>query len=75
MTVLMLAVSNLRHASPRNVFTAATTSLLLTWSERLTMKRSPDGVKLVGIETLTLGLIGGIIFEVRASLRNHLTWR
>jgi hypothetical protein len=40
MTVVMLAVWNLRRASPRNVFTAATSRRLLTWSDRVTVKRS-----------------------------------
>ena len=41
MTVVMPAVSNLRQASPRKLFTAATSSRLETWSERVTVKCSP----------------------------------
>jgi hypothetical protein len=44
MTVVMLAVSNLRHAAPRNCFTAMTSSLLLTWSDRVMVKCSPAAV-------------------------------
>jgi hypothetical protein len=41
---VMLAVSNLRQASPRNCFTAVTSRRLLTWSDRVTVKRSPVAV-------------------------------
>src|SRR5262249_33811928 len=44
MTVVMLAVSSLRQASPRNCFTAPTSGRLLTWSDRVTVKRSPEAV-------------------------------